>query len=312
MHMKKTRREFLVSAGAAAVAGGALGGSMLSWPPSTMANPLGKPMGIQLYTVKDQLKDDFDGTLKQVAADGYQVVETAGFFGKTPAQVKTSFDNAGLKCPSIHIQLEGGIEEALKYATVLGSKYVIASVVFAKPAPAKFDMKTFTDMINNQTFDDYKIMAEKCNQMGEQAKKAGVQFGYHNHNFEFRKYPQGIGYDEMLRVSDPSLVKMELDCGWMVAAGHDPVEYMNKYPGRYKMLHVKDFKAGSKPSTGLDESAMPKPAELGRGAIDYKPIFAAAKKAGIEWYFIEQEPPYEDMPVMEAIKVDYDFLHKWN
>jgi sugar phosphate isomerase/epimerase len=309
--MKNSRREFLVGAGGV-VAGGAFGASLLSWPEAASANPLGKPMGIQLYTVKDELKTDYDGTLKLVAAAGYKVVETAGFFGHKPEEVKASFKNAGLECPSIHIGIEGGIEEALTYANVLGAKYVIASVVLPKPLPPKPDMKTFTDVFSALTFDDYKIMAEKCNQMGEQAKKAGVQFGYHNHNFEFKKFPEGIGYDEMLRATDPKLVKMELDCGWMVAAGHDPVEYMTKYSTRYRMLHIKDFKKGVKPSVGLDEASQPAPTELGRGAIDYKPIFAAAKKAGIEWYFIEQEPPYTDMPVLEAIKVDYDFLHTWN
>jgi sugar phosphate isomerase/epimerase len=98
----------------------------------------------------------------------------------------------------------------------------------------------------------------------------------------------------------------------MVAAGHDPVEYLTKYPKRYRLLHIKDFQGGTPVSVGLDEASRPKPAELGRGHIEYPPIFAAAKKTEVEWFYVEQEPPYEDMPVMEAIKVDYEYLHKLN
>jgi sugar phosphate isomerase/epimerase len=160
------------------------------------------------------------------------------------------------------------------------------------------------------TFDDYKVMAQKCNEMGEQAKKAGVQFGYHNHNFEFK--PQsggGYGYDIVLKNTNPSLVTFELDCGWMAAAGHDPAEYLTKYPNRYSLLHIKDFQPTDTPSTGLSPENRPKPAELGRGHVDYKSIFAAAKKADIEYYYVEQEPPFTTTPALEAIKIDYDYLH---
>jgi sugar phosphate isomerase/epimerase len=160
------------------------------------------------------------------------------------------------------------------------------------------------------TLDDFKKIAARCNEMGEQAKKAGLQFGYHNHNFEFKPLTGGgIGYDVILRETDPSLVKFELDCGWMVAAGHDPVVYLTKYPKRYHLLHIKDFQPTASPSVGLDDSVRPKPAELGRGHIDYKPIFAAAKNTEVELYYVEQEPPFTTTPAMEAIKIDYDYLH---
>lgn len=305
--MTGSRREFLIGAGAALAAGALLPGrrSMLR------ANPLGKPIGLQLYTVGAELKKDYDGTLRQIAAIGYREVETAGFFGKEPAEIKKSLEDAGLHCASVHIGMEGP-DETMRYASAIGAKYVISSVMLPHPpAPgAKFDIKAFIDQMNALTLDDFKPMAEKCNVMGEQAKKAGLQFGYHNHNFEFKPYPGGIGYDLLLRGTDPALVKFELDCGWMIAAGHDPAEYLRKYPDRYRLLHIKDFHATGKPFVELDPSAMPKPAELGRGSIDYKPIFAAAAKSEVVGYYVEQEPPFEDMPAMEAIKVDYDFLHK--
>ncbi len=303
--MTVSRREFLIESGGA-LATSAL---ILGQPSQLFANPLGRPVGLQLYTVGEQLKKDYDGTLRQVAAIGYREVETAGFFGKKPAEIKKSLQDAGLHCASVHIGL-GGIEEALPFATEIGAKYVISSVTLPKPPdPAKFDMKAFMAQLAGLTLDDYKSMAQRCNQMGEQAKKAGLQFGYHNHNFEFKPLSGGIGYDELLRATDPGLVKFELDCGWMVAAGHDPSAYLAKYPNRYRLLHIKDFQPTASPSVGLDESSRPKPAELGRGHIDYRTIFAAAKKTEVEQYYVEQEPPFDDMPALDAIKVDYDYLH---
>jgi len=304
--MTRSRREFLIET-SGALAAGIL---MLGQPSQLFANPLARPIGLQLYTVGEQLKKDYDGTLQQVAAVGYREVETAGFFGKKPPEIRKSLQDAGLHCASVHMGM-GGIEEALPYATEIGAKYVISSVTLPKPPdPGKFDIKAFMAQLASLTLDDYKSMAERCNQMGEQAKKAGLQFGYHNHNFEFKPLSGGIGYDELLRATDPGLVKFELDCGWMVAAGHDPAAYLAKYPNRYRLLHIKDFQLTANPSVGLDEGSRPKPAELGRGHIDYKPIFAAAKKTEVEKYYVEQEPPFDDMPAMDAIKVDYDYLHK--
>ena len=304
--MISSRRDFLIGTGSALAASSfALGHSS-----PLFANPLGKPIGLQLYTVGDQLKKDYDGTLRQIAAIGYREVELAGVFGKTPVEIKNSLQAAGLHCGSVHMGA-GGMEEAVPLATELGAKYVISSVTLPKPPnPGKFDVKAFMAQMAALTLDDYKSMAQRCNELGEQAKKAGLQFGYHNHNFEFKPFPGGIGYDELLRGTDPSLVKFELDCGWMSAAGHDPAAYIAKYPNRYRLLHIKDFQPTASPSVGLDESSRPKPAELGRGHVDYRPIFAAAKKSEVEWYYVEQEPPFTAMPALDAIKVDFDYLQK--
>jgi len=303
--MTASRRDFLIGTGSALAASALAFGH----PSRLFANPLGKPIGLQLYTVREQLEKDYDGTLRLVAAIGYREVETAGFFGKKPAEIKKSLQAAGLHCGSVHMGM-GGLEEALPYATELGAKYVISSVTLPKPPnPSKFDVKAFMAQLAALTLDDYKSMAQRCNELGEQAKKAGLQFGYHNHNFEFKPFSGGIGYDELLRATDPALVKFELDCGWMAGAGRDPAAYLAKYPNRYRLLHIKDFQPTATPSVGLDDSSRPKPAELGRGHIDYRSIFTAAKKAEVEWYYVEQEPPYTDMPALDAIKVNYDYLH---
>lgn len=307
--MTKSRREFLIQSGAALTAAATFAGI----PFRLDANPLGLPMGLQLYTVKDELAKDFDGTLAKVAAVGYKEVEFAGFIGKKPGEIKASLDKAGLHCGSVHVPGPNQLAEAMDYAKTIGAKYVITSVLLPKrlnqdgikPAGDAMVAK-----LKSLTLEDYKSIAEQCNQMGEQAKQMGLQFGYHNHNVEFKPFPGGTGYDELLRSTDSQLVKLELDCGWMSSAGFNPATYISKYPDRYRMLHIKDFRLTSKPSFGMWVPESPEPAELGRGSVDYKPIFSAAQKAGhIEWYYVEQEPPYKDMPVLEAIKVDYDYVH---
>jgi sugar phosphate isomerase/epimerase len=306
--LKPSRREFLIGTGSALAASSFVFGQ----PSRLFGTPLGKPIGLQLYTVSAQLEKDYDGTLRQIAAIGYREVELAGLFGKKPAEIKRSLEAAGLHCGSVHMGMEG-MEKALTLASEIGAKYVISSITLPNaPNPAKFDLKSFLAQMAALTLDDYKSMAHRCNELGEQAKKAGLQFGYHNHNSEFKPFPGGIGYDELLRGTDSGLVKFELDCGWMAAAGHDPAAYLAKYPSRYRLLHIKDFQPTTNPSVSLEENSRPKPAELGRGHVDYRPIFIAAMKSQVEWYYVEQEPPFTDMPALEAIKVDFDYLQKLN
>ena len=134
------------------------------------------------------------------------------------------------------------------------------------------------------------------------AQKEGIQFGYHNHYIEFHEHDGFLPYDLLLKETDPKLVTMEMDCGWVVIGGHKPEEYLTRYPERYSMLHVKEFKLeGWKP--GME----PVSTEMGRGSIDYASIFAAAKKARIRHIFVEQEA-FPDMPGMEALKTDAEWL----
>jgi len=303
--VKPSRRELLIGGGSAFAASA----FALGLPKLLSANPLGKPIGLELYTVGAELEKDYDGTLRQIAAIGYKEVETGVSPKRKAAEVKKSLQDAGLRCQALHMGF-GGIEEAIPYAKEIGATYVISSVTLPKvPEPGKFDMTSFMAQLSALTKDDFKKIAARCNEMGEEAKKAGLQFGYHNHNFEFKPLGAGeIGYDIVLRETDSSLVKFELDCGWMAAAGHDAVAYLTKYPKRYRLLHIKDFKPTVSPSVSLDPSSRPMPAELGRGHVDYKPIFAAAKKTDVELYYVEQEPPFTTTPAMEAIKIDYEYL----
>jgi sugar phosphate isomerase/epimerase len=152
------------------------------------------------------------------------------------------------------------------------------------------------------TLDDWRWNAEQFNRLGERVHAAGMKFAYHNHTPEFRSENGVLFYDELMRQTDPAKVAMELDCGWAAAAGQNPVELLNRYPTRILMLHIKDFNMG----TGANPRPTPPSTEMGRGAIDYHPIFAAAKKAKIEHAFVEQEE--FDIPEMEALKLDADYM----
>jgi sugar phosphate isomerase/epimerase len=191
----------------------------------------------------------------------------------------------------------------MDFANELGAAYVVTALYMLNPTP---DDASYRRMLANLTLDDYKRMAELCNRLGEQARQRGLQLAYHNENIEFEPKAGHMGYDTLLADTDADLVKLELDCGWMIAAGQNPVEYLLAHPDRYRMLHIKDFKAVVKPTYGLREGDSPESAELGQGVIDYMPIVKAARRAGIEYYFVEEEPPFVT-PVMQALATDYKY-----
>ncbi len=276
-----------------------------------LAARMNSPIGLELYTVGDPLTKDPAGTLRKIAAIGYQEVEVSGFANLTPAALRKLIDDAGLKCPAADLQF--GFKETAKVldeAKELGVPYAASSILLpASDAPAG-GMGGVMTKLNSLTADDFKRIAERANRTGEETRKAGVQFAYHNHTHEFRDLGEGkTGYAILLAETDPDLVQFEADCGWMVTAGANPVEYFQRYPKRYRVIHIKDFPAGTKVTTAMGGPNAPHPTELGRGHIDYKPILAAAKRAGVEHLFVEQDPPMVGMTALEAAAVDYSYLH---
>jgi sugar phosphate isomerase/epimerase len=271
---------------------------------STGANPLGLPLGLQLYSVRTMLPNDYEGTLKQLGAMGYQEVEAAGFFGRTASEVKQAMDQAGLRCVSAHYPLAQWIPEEgeiIQYGKDLGLEYIICSSPMLKDASQRKTggSESITAMM---TLEDWRWNAEQFNRLGERVKAAGMQFGYHNHTGEFREMDGVVIYDELLRLTDPAKVTMEMDCGWVIVGGKNPVDYLTRYPTRISLLHVKDFKLG-----GAWKEAEPPPStEMGRGSIDYRPIFEAAKHGNLKHAFVEQEE--FDMDPLEALKIDRDYM----
>ncbi len=299
-----TRRRFLArtaaAAGLAAVAGRA------------PADPLGLPIGLQLYTVRDQLGKDFDGTLRQVAAAGYQEVELYSFLGRTAKAVRLSLDAAGLRCVSAHYplaDLRGELGPKVEYAKELGLKFLVCPFpAIADPqrvrAASGDGLAQVRALVNALTADDWKWNAEILNRAGAQAKKAGMQVCYHNHHMEFRKYGGVTALELLLRHTDKDLVKLEVDCGWVHIAGESPADFIARHGGRVALLHIKDVKAGFGPTTDFGPVPF---TEVGRGAIDWKKVFAAAKAAGVERYYVEQDST--ERPPLEAIKISRDYLH---
>lgn len=259
------------------------------------AKRLHMPVGLQLYSVRDQLPKDFDGTLAQLRAAGYTVVEAAGFYNRSASDFRAAMDKAGLRCISAHYTLsllETQLDSLMDYAHTLGMEYMICS--------SSGGMHRDPAAKGPATLDDWRWIAGEFNRVGEKVKAAGMTFGVHNHIPEFAVFDGTIVYDELLRLTDPRLVVFEMDAGWVSAAGHDPVEYLKKAPERFPLMHVKDVARGA---DGKFHSAV-----LGRGKMDYAPIMRAA--TGLKQYFIEQEE--FDMDPMEELRIEADYMRKLN
>ncbi len=294
------RRQFLLDTALG------LGGVALALRPTRPmhADPFGIPVGLQLYTVRQAMQKDIEGTLKKVAAVGYPEVELFSFFGKTPAQLRQLLDEAHLTAPSGHStasDLRVNPQAKVDYAKQLGLKYLVC----AFPAPANPSLFKGT-ISRDLTLNDWKWLAGFFNKVGEQCQQAGLHFCYHGHNFEFREYDGVVAYDYLLQHTDPKLVNFEMDCYWVSRAGRDPVAYFEKYPGRFPLLHIKDMKPGFPPTTDIGEGAKAF-TEVGRGVINWKRIFQHAHTAGMKYYFVEQDVCSD--PVFQCIKISYDYLH---
>jgi sugar phosphate isomerase/epimerase len=268
------------------------------------ANPLGLPLGLQLYSVRQQMAEDLEGTLAAVRKAGYTEVEAASLPNRSAAEIRAALDKAGLRCVSAHhpfADLHARFDEILAYDKQLGVRFIIcASPGRRNPAPAG------TGGHVPFTLDDWHYNAEQFNAMGERTAREGIRFGYHNHVPEFAETEGKVPYMELMRLTDPKKVVFELDCGWATVAGMNPVEIMKNHPHRISMLHVKDFHL---PSTPLSDPHAAKVTELGLGNIDYRPIFAeAARSQHIEHAFVEQEA--FDMPWQQSLQTDADFLRK--
>jgi sugar phosphate isomerase/epimerase len=268
--------------------------------PKVSANPWGLPLGIQLYTVRNDLETDFTGVLQKLAGMGYQEVEAGftdsgeiQFHGGPVTEFRKRLEDAGLRVLSAHFPVPKNDAEwhaNVERAHTLNLQYMVC----AGP-PGVTD-----------SLDAWKRAGAFFNRLGTVCRSAGMQFAYHNHNHEFVVYEGVIGYDELLRSTDPTLVKMELDCFWMTFAGKDPVEYMRRYPGRFPLLHIKGLKAGFPPTTGHFEG---NPfTEVGNGVIDWKRIFLAARGGGLKHYYVEQDQ--WDRPSLESAAISAAYLKK--
>ena len=256
------RREFLSTAGALTL------GSML--PPACRTAHGAKidKVGIQLYTVRDQMKADFEGTLARIAQIGYKEVEFAGYYDRTPADVRAILERNGLSAPSTHLMSDNldGWKKAIDLAKSVGHDFMVAPWI-----PEE----------KRKSLDDWKRIAQEFNAVGGLAKDAGIQFAYHNHDFEFPKVEGQVPYDVLLQNTDPKLVQLEIDLYWITKGGQDPLAYFSRWPGRVPLVHVKD-------SMGGPEHKM---VDVGQGKIPWSRIFAKREQAGIKHFFVEHDQP---------------------
>lgn len=275
-----TRRKFLTQAGL-------LGAGIILAPAIAKAKTKAVA-GLQLYTLREQLPKDVKGVIAKVAAAGYNEVELfgyskdKGFWGLSATELSRLLKEHNLKTPSGHYNMDlllsdGSFDEvdaAIEAAKTLKHRYVTLPYINARV---------------RQTAADLTAIAQKINLAAERISKAGLKMAYHNHDFEFTPVENTLLYEVLLKETDASLVDFEMDLYWVVRAGQDPLAWFKKYPGRFPLVHVKDMdKENNKLNT-----------EIGKGKIDFKPIFAASKQAGIKHYIVEQEnfkiDPYESI-----------------
>ncbi|MES2394006.1 MAG: TIM barrel protein [Acidobacteriota bacterium] len=272
----------------------------------SQAAPLRLPLGIQLYSVREQMAADFEGTLGAVHDAGYTEVEAAALPKRTASEVRKALDGAGLACVSAHHpfgDLRNRFDQIVEFDRAIGARWIICATPgrrVALPAGA-------TNPPPPPSLDDWHYNADQFNAMGEKLKAAGMRFGYHNHTGEFAPVDGKVPYMELLRLCDPDKVAFELDCGWAKVAGIDPVAMMREYPHRFRMLHIKDFRLAAHPNPTSREGS--EVVELGRGNIDYAPILAQASHSqSIEHMFVEQEA--FTVPWKESIAIDAAYLKR--
>jgi sugar phosphate isomerase/epimerase len=289
------RRSFLETClGGAAVGAGALLSQRLAWGAAPGEHKLDR-IGVQLYSVRDAMARDFDGTVAKVAAIGYKEVEFAGYFGKTPKEVRAVIDRNALSSPATHVPFDvlgDKWPEQIESAHAIGQDYIVCPWIPEEIRKAP---------------DGWKRAVDTFNRAGEMSGKAGVQFAYHNHWFEFIPVDGKLPYDYLLENCDAKFVKMEMDLCWITVGGGDPLKYFAKYPGRFPLVHVKDVKTMPKvtASGGQDFGNSVDLASVGDGVIDWKRIFVHSEEAGIKHYIVEHDRPKDPFA---SIASSYEYL----
>jgi len=259
------------------------------------------PIGLELYTVDEAMKVDFAGTLRKVAEIGYREVEFPWYHGHSAAEIAATLRANGLKCRSglfTWDELESDLPARIAFARALGVKYMGCVMM---PLPEAADLR---GALGKLSIDDFKRYADRFNAIGAQVRKEGLQFTYHNHDFEFLEFDGVVGYDELLRLTDPKLVQMEMDVGWVAWAGYDPARYLREHAGRTALLHVRALKRDV-PHKPLEMHSV----EIGRGVIDWKELLAAARTSGVEIGYVEQDPGQPPI-LLESAGISLQYLQK--
>jgi len=282
-----TRREFLELSAKLVAASCVLGGGKAAF-----GEPAGEMIyGVQMYMVRKQAEKDLAGAFKAIKDAGFEQVELYPIAYKRPAAtLRKMVGDAGLKTVSGHFDYSSR-EMSVEYAHGLGLKYLVCPMV-----------------PHDQwgTLDGFQRAAEYFSQWGEATKKAGMQFAFHNHNYEFRPLDGSSGWAELMKGTDAGLVKLELDLFWLITAGQDPAEMLRKYADRAVLVHLKDRTANASDSFVPDESSASSCTELGKGTVDTAGLLRQAKQQGIRYAFLDQDMTKID--VDESMKESRAYL----
>ena len=286
--MRSDRRSFLSTA-ATGLAALALPGPLVSCAgPSPVRPPVGggarlDTIGIQLYTLRKLLAQDFEGTLAALARIGYREVEFAGLYDRTPMAIRGVLDREGLTAPAGHYPLEALRDEpgrTLDTAAELGHRYVVVA---------------WLSEADRSSAEALRRTAEVFNRIGGAAAARDLRFAYHNHDFEFRPVGGVVPYDLLLAETDPGMVWYEMDLFWITKGARDPLDYFARHPRRFPLVHVKDMAPGERM------------VDVGAGRIDWRQILARREQAGIEHYFVEHDEPADPLATARA---SYTYLRE--
>ena len=297
-----TRRGLLKATGAA-LAMNVLNSALRAAP----AAGVDLKLGVQLWTVKDELQRDYAGTLRVLAHMGLRRVELYELGGPPAAQTKRALQAAGLECISAHVrlwELEADLHDKIECAHEIGIRTLVVPVPWMPPDSLRRALggDMLRVLAEETTLDNWKRTAELLNSYGERLQKAGLALAYHNHNIDFRRFGDHVAYELLVAATDASYVRLELDCGWVASAGLDPAIFLERWPQRYMALHVKDVKAGFVPNVAMQTA----PTEVGSGVMNWPAILQAAYTAGVREYYIEQEGPFV-RPPLESVKISVDY-----
>jgi len=254
-------------------------------------------LGLQLYSLRAQFAKDGPGTLDKVRDFGFKNVELAGTYGLTPEKFKTELESRGLTAISAHYSYErfrDDIDGIIRDAKALGLKYAGTAGIPHRGA--------FTEKNCRSAIKDF-------NQAGETLARHGIKFFYHTHGFEFQPHGSGTLFDLLMTETKPEFVNYEMDVFWVVHGGQDPVSMFEKYGKRFALVHLKDMKKGTPTGLLTGSTDVTNDVTIGTGLIDYRRILPAAQKAGVKWYFIEDESPTSEQQIPQSMK--YLKLVKW-
>ena len=249
-----------------------------------------RPLGAQLYTVRQEAERALPAVLEAIHKIGYQEVETYwNVYTHPAAELRRMIADHGLRVPSGHFDY-AGLESKIDYAKILGVDYMICPML---PENMWY------------TLDGFRRAADQLNIWGEKVRQAGMQLGFHNHNYEFRRFGDTTGFETMMKIADPKLVCLEMDCYWIVEAGENPLRMFERYGNRIQLLHLKDRKPGF-PTSQVKDGAAEHFTEVGSGAINWKPILAAAEKNAVKHFYVERDSG--GLAPTESLRISFLYL----